>query len=413
MDKPLLFEFFSEMMQDRQWINPGMDNYYLLNALMSSDDFNAAGFEELAFALETIWLKSHHLKSRFRQMLEKRRLAIVEAMEGWADEQQRIANGETDQSTAAQAGTLEQRSEAGQEGAHRTTTGDAQQNREQKDAQRTGTHQETDATNGHQALETVFTLGSIGKVVSDTMLLPMNGENKQSLVNRPYVFTNDYFPIKSRHLQQAWRTLKNKQEAGFDSTISISQTITRTASKGYFSGFVYEKKTVNQLHLFVFIDQSASMVAVEEFGKEICAAAVSSNMYTGLVPLYFNKVPVIDSKSGDYLLTNEDGAPHNTLGKLFAPYFKKDIVVLLYSDVGAFKNDLDEKRVQETKKFIHHLYQKTGYLAWLNPAPRNRWPGTNAEKLQEYVAMFETGNSKTGRSEFESAMAALKGKWMC
>lgn len=405
-----MFEFFSEMMQDKQWINPGMDNYYLLETLMKSGHFNPENFDDISFALETIWLKSHHLKSRFRQIMKQRQTTIVEALEGWTEEQKKTKTEQVELPVTDPSKSQEQKNE-NEQLATPVANDSTKQNNDKQNGEKTNglPHADLEDT----ALEPVFSLGNTGITTAGAMALHAKEEKEKLIVNRPYVFTNDYFPIKSRHLQQAWRTLKNKQDAGFNATISISQTITRTARKGYFTDFVFEKNTVNQLRLFVFIDQSESMVAVEEFGKEICSAAVSSNMYPGLVPLYFNKVPAINGNNGDYLLTNEDGTFHNTLGKLFAPYFKKNIVVLLYSDAGALKNEMDEKRIQETRKFIHHLYQKTGYLAWLNPAPKNRWQGTNAGILQEDITMFETNNSKTGRSEFENAMAALKGKWMC
>ncbi|MCS3802123.1 hypothetical protein [Niastella sp. OAS944] len=407
MHKPFLFDFFSEIMQDQQWINPGMEEYFLLDTLMKSEHFKPTSFKDLAFALETMWFKSHNSpnsKERFRQMLEDRRKAITEALEEWVKDLKRMETAETVAATIAHQPLEEQEKDKDQERTEGASPAVVQNNKPTEDAIKTATAPAEEVTNGDGALQPVFSL---------TMPLKVNKESEESLINRPYVFTNDYFPVKNRHMQQAWRTLKNKQDAGTDTAINFPHTITRMARQGYFSGFVYNKKTVNQLQLFVFIDQSETMVAEEEFGREICAAAISSNMYPGLEPLYFNKVPAKDKQRNDYLLFNEDVTAFKTLGKLFAPYFKKDIVVLLYSDAGAFKKETDEDRLKDTKAFINHLYRKSGYLAWLNPAPKERWSGTNAGKLNKEVPMFETGNSKTGRSEFERAMAALKGKLMC
>lgn len=403
MNKPLLYDLYNEIRMDKQWIAPGMEEYYLLVDLLHSKNFKINSFDDFAFVLETIWLKSHHQKEKFRNMLEVRRVWICEIVEVL----------QKDMSTPVKSTSTDNKPETIDSPVNETEINDAGGDAENKEGKNKTNEDAIDKNNNEiNSTEPVstdgstsFSLGNMESGKTGTLNFQANTDNDKSLAEIPYLFTNEYLPVKSRQLQQAWRTLKNNQDGPNTSEINISKTIEHTAKQGYFNAFLNDKKFINQLHLFIFLDQSESMIAVEEFGNELTATAKLSDLHPQLVPWYFYQLPQKDEKLNDYTVRNEDWTRTSNLRKLFAKLNKKDIVVLIYSDAGTLKDQLDIERCEKTIKFIRHLYLNTGYLAWLNPAPKNRWKETNAELISEYVPMFETN-----KADVENAIAALKGK---
>lgn len=396
MSQPLLYDLYNEIRTDRQLISPGLEEYYLLFELMQSGQYQVKTFDEMIFCLETIWLKSEHHKERFRSLFERRRepiLAFATFLKTLVKVEHEPVVIPVDPAPTPDPVKPDPDIKppvdvppGGEEG-------------EKKRAPPV-IKEEPAGESGN----TGFSLGN--KAAGSSGVLKFDQQSREiPLIKIPYLFTNDYFPVKNRQLQQAWRTLKNRKEGSDSAEMSISKTIDHTAKQGYFSSFLYEKNVVNQLQLFIFLDQSESMIAMEDFGKELCNTAREGELHTELEPRYFFKIPRFDEKKNDYILANEDGTRTIGLRKLFFKLNRKDIVVLIYSDAGALKNEQNDSRVEQTIRFIRNLYQQTGYIAWINPASKIRWEGTNAEQINKEVPMFETT-----RKDIESAIAALKGK---
>ncbi|MEJ0029962.1 MAG: hypothetical protein WDO15_06170 [Bacteroidota bacterium] len=254
--------------------------------------------------------------------------------------------------------------------------------------------------------------------------LSVNAEDKNDPVpdiKVPFVFTNNYLPVSDRQLWQAWRVLKKNEKRNDTSELDIELTVKTTAKQGHFIDFSYKKKVYNRVRLFIFIDRSESMIALQEFGRELCLSAQKSEIHSNtesdstlmwtqagakaaeVTPWFFYRTPA--RKKGEFILEAEDEKEKRTLSDLFAGINKKNIVVLIYSDAGSLVNETEGKRLQKTKDFLDDLSRRTAYVSWLNPAPRYRWENTNAMDLEEEVSMFETT-----RTDLENSIAALKGK---
>ncbi|HEY6901241.1 MAG TPA: hypothetical protein VI233_11380 [Puia sp.] len=400
---PLLFDFYRQFLQDKEWVSPGLDGYFLLNELMESPHFRPKNFQDLAHAMETIWLKSQQHQERFRQLLEERRTLLLEVLA----EGERARRG-----TTALPADLPQNAKAPIAGPSLSAEDPAarygEKPKEKKAVEETPPKKTPEDRQIDSREVPGFSISYSEGDASDAFVLQQRLEQeRQSEVQRPYFFTNDYFPIRNRQLQQAWRSLRAGKEAGQSDDINFPRTIRDKARQGYLFDFAYHRKMANELQLFVLIDESETMVAVENFGREICEAAAASNRYTDLKPLYFNKLPLPGKEGDDYLFSYEALAPYVSLSRLFAPFNKKNILVLIYSDMGVFRNELDPIRVDSTREFIRWLFKRTGYIAWVNPAPKHRWAGTNAGELQDDTPMFEAG-----KGEFENAIATLKGKFI-
>ncbi|MDB5202347.1 MAG: hypothetical protein JWQ27_1756 [Ferruginibacter sp.] len=392
MTEPILYHLYNEMREDKQWISPGLDEYYLLFDLFETG-YPVKTFDDFAFIIETIWLKSHHQKQKLRDLLELRRKMIL----------QFVASLATD-GPAQKTQVDEQVKEPA------TTTDPKLPDVVLKPADENNAKPVTDKLPDISLEEdtaygnTRFSISQHNSSKASVLKFETAKETILPLQQIPYLFTNDYFPIQSRHMQQAWRTLKNKQEGEDGPDLDIDKTIDHTAKQGYFSSLEYEKRILNQLQLFIFLDQSESMIAVEEFGKELCSSAFASDLHAHAIPWYFYQLPQ-KNENGDYLFTNEDWTESASLRTLLFNLNKKNIVILIYSDAGALRNCNETARLKETIDFIKVLNKRTAYIAWLNPAPKNRWKGNNAERISAELPMFETE-----RRDLENAVAALKGK---
>ncbi|PTS98631.1 hypothetical protein DBR11_14400 [Pedobacter sp. HMWF019] len=379
-----------------------MEEYFLLFEVLKSKEYSIRCFDDIAFVLETIWLKSYDQKVKWNKLMEIHREEIFDFAIGLRKEIEDLV--EQDRISPSP---------------DKKTKPDNQITNPVTDTDKPEISSEIQAAPNKKPDKPVVTpniepdpYGEVGfsfndSKMNDIQVLELAKESRVPvpLHKSPYLFTDDYFPVKNRQLQQAWRTLKNTQAAGLSNEINFKKTIYETAKKGYFSSFQFEKKRSNQLRLFVFIDQGESMLAMEDFGKELCNTAKQSEFHTALEPYFFKQMPVLDLKKNDYFFTNENSTKQFSLKKLFLKLPRKNISVLIYSDAGALNGypKLEEKKQTET--FIKHLNQVAGYIAWINPAPKFRWTDTNAELIANNLPMFETS-----RSDIENAITALKGK---
>jgi hypothetical protein len=398
MTGTILYDLFDTIRSDARYGLPGLEEYYLLLELLRSEEFALDSFDDLAFVLETCWLKSEQQRFAFRELLEQRRQGLLQ----WVTtlERETRAAPTVDSSTTRLAG---------QGGADPVVPVGADLQPPADPVVKQPAEINTPGQAGLAASDNAF--GDTGfrleldTTAARTWQLNVAAQTDKTFLEQPYLFTNDFFPIGNRALQQAWRRLINKQKARDSFELDVERTIAFIARQGYFSRFVYKKEEVNPLQLFVLLDQSDSMIAVGDFGLELCRTAEESQAHGELQPFYFNQYPNVDGAAGDDIVTNEDWTRSVALKRLFAPYPKKDIVVLIYSDAGALHKELHTERVQATQEFIRRLSRLSAYVAWLNPAPSHRWSDTNADLLASILPMFETS-----RNGLDGAIAALKGR---
>ncbi len=397
MTGTILYDLFDTIRSDARYGHPGLEEYYLLLKLLRSNDFALDCFDDLAFALETCWLKSEQQRFAFRELLEERRQGLLQWAATLVREAQQAAT--IDSTTTSPAGPVT----ADPAAAHPTDTKpvDPIVNKPQEP---TAPGQASPAANDTEFGDTGFRL-ELDTAAAATWALTVTAQTDKTFLQQPYLFTNDYFPIGNRALQQAWRRLINKQQGQNSYELDVERTIAFIARHGYFSRFVYKKEAVNPLQLFVLLDQADSMIAVGDFGLELCRSAEESQAHGQLQPYYFNQYPNVDDSTGDDLVTNDNWTRSVPLRRLFAPYPRKDIVVLIYSDAGALHKEFQPERVEATQQFIRRLSRLSAYVAWLNPAPFHRWPATNAVLLASLLPMFETS-----RNGLDGAIAALKGR---
>jgi uncharacterized protein with von Willebrand factor type A (vWA) domain len=155
---------------------------------------------------------------------------------------------------------------------------------------------------------------------------------------------------------------------------------------------------VNQAKLLLLVDQGDSMAPFTYITRALIRAAQSTGVRR-LDVRYFLDVPR-EQVYRDPGLNEEQ-----PLDRAVTSFV--DQGVMIFSDAGATKVDLDEERVEATAQAISILLDVTPTVAWLNPVPRRRWRVSSAEAivLRTRVPMFPF--NKTG---LRSAISALHGK---
>jgi hypothetical protein len=81
-------------------------------------------------------------------------------------------------------------------------------------------------------------------------------------------------------------------------------------------------------------------------------------------------------------------------------------VALTLSDGGAARGGLNPERTLRTRQFFDRLEPCVRRLAWLNPLPPERWLGTSAEEISEFVEMFPLD-----RDGVKAALRGVNSRW--
>ncbi len=93
------------------------------------------------------------------------------------------------------------------------------------------------------------------------------------------------------------------------------------------------------------------------------------------------------------------------LQDMLAKLLRERTVVMVLSDAGAARGSYNERRIEQTERFLEHLRQHVRFIAWLNPMPRARWMGTTASEVMSFVPMFDIS-----RHGLDQAINVLRGR---
>lgn len=406
MEEPMLYSLYNRIKERNIAGGPTLSEYYLSLQLLTSPASRQFTMEDWAFALETLWLKSHNDQALFRQILAESRTALLEFASQIATDHIQQVNASAGQEQRHQQERHEEKSSDAPPKEQLNVESQPATNAKENDQ---NTPLVTDRSGGLPGEDTSVLSFSFGfPSTSGQRSLNVNYKPETVMKTKtelPYLFTNDYHPVKNRQLQQTWRSLSIRKKGSELSEVDLSQTIKDVARTGYLFRIFNKRDISNEIHLFVFLDQNQSMAAWEEFGQELCLTAAQSKAQNDFTPWFFNGTPIFNYEKGEYVLTNNDCTKTIDTQRLFSRYNKKNIVILVYSDAGALTGSCDDSRIENMKKFIRHLQKKSSYIAWLNPTPKKRWEETGVAEILKEVHMFEAH-----RAGIENAANVLKGK---
>jgi uncharacterized protein with von Willebrand factor type A (vWA) domain len=197
-------------------------------------------------------------------------------------------------------------------------------------------------------------------------------------------------PVTRRTMAYTWRYLRRPVKDGPCDQVDLRATVERAARQGFFDRPVLGRRATDHGRLILLIDQGGSMVPFHRLTRDLVETAEASGL--GRVELgYFQNVPSPQ--------VHQD--PHRTrplsLAGLLADC-TAETGVLLVSDAGAARGGSEPRRFQETARFLVGSRRLTAAVAWLNPVPRDRWPGTTAALIALVVAMYPMDEEGFGQA---------------
>jgi len=191
-----------------------------------------------------------------------------------------------------------------------------------------------------------------------------------------------YWPVSRRAMAYAWRYLRRPIPDGPEEILDLEATIERAARDSFFVSPVYRRSERNHAQLIMMIDQEGSMAPFHRFTRDLVETAREESDIERVDVFYFHNV-VAKHLYRDPRLTEpvefEEAIPARS----------SDISVLLISDAGAARGYRRMERVRATTQFLVQLKRRTHLMAWLNPMPQVRWPGTSAHVIAPLIPMFQ------------------------
>jgi hypothetical protein len=398
MTEPFLLSVFNEIRQDERLADPGLDAYFLALELFRKDKQQVNGsFSQAVFLLAALWLKSRDGSEAFYQIMERRRQTLLAFMEFIANEPEGVKKKEMQKPLP-----LVPSDDKDKKVSQPSSPDPLPQELPPSGAETKNTAAKVQKKQWFG--DTAFTMDQ--SLVQPNIIGPeIAAEQPAAKSESPFILSNEFFPVRSRQLQQAWRALKSPAKGPDSAQISIKMTVYQSARQGIFSDFSYEKEKVNQLRLFILIDRSERMAAVEDFGLELARTVSAGNEHPDVRPWFFARVPRYLKETDDYLVNSEDFRSSCSLEQLFRDMPHKNRAVLIYSDAGVFGYEWTKVRDEATQKMIRWLLPRTGTLAWVNPAPRERWTEDAYADLRRLIPMFSTDGT-----DINQAIDALRGK---
>jgi uncharacterized protein with von Willebrand factor type A (vWA) domain len=395
----LLYDLFEAVKKDKRLTPIGTQQYFFLLELFRKN-YPIHNYHELLFVCETLWLKSKDQKPFFQEIFSsyKERIDLV-FMEALQKASASIENKLKDDRDDPNNKTTDSNISTGEE---TINTGVNHLSDESKDDERTKEKEKDLESNLHGAGEMRFSLGKNESTKKLNIQLK-NDHTVESVLNIPYLFNDDYFPLNHRQLNQFWRNLTSRKPGSEASEVDFPASIRRIGQQGFIDRLLFKRETINQLSLIILIDQGGSMYCYEEYGRALVKSAKDSKAHPNLLSAFFYNT-ALKNNNGHYQFWNSDQTVAIKSEKMFRNRNKKDTVVIIFSDAGAAKGRFNEERVNECREFLSYLQQQVAYVAWINPMPKRRWTGTTAAMIAELVPMFETG-----QQGMTNAISVLRG----
>ncbi len=178
-----------------------------------------------------------------------------------------------------------------------------------------------------------------------------------------------------------WRYLRRPLPDGPEDVLDLGETVERAARQGFFLGPVYRRRERNHAHLILLVDQDGSMTPFHRFTRDLFETAREESDIETVEIFYFHNV-VTTSVHADRHLTK--ALPFSQLVERLDP----ETALLVVSDAGSARGHRHLPRVQATAEWVVRLKRCGTQLAWLNPAPVERWTGTSAQMIARMVPMF-------------------------
>jgi uncharacterized protein len=235
---------------------------------------------------------------------------------------------------------------------------------------------------------------------------PATGEWDPALVVAPQQ------PLTAREIAQVWRRLRRPMRHGPSSELDIEATVDRYARTAVASGPVLRPPRRNTARLLLLVDRQGSMTPYHGLTDHLLREIRNAGRLDAITVAYFRNLPgrveahgLLDTLSDPFAPEIDPilaEIPPLTSGRLYRdpaltepaplPSMLEATVpgaaVAVISDGGATRGTFVTGRLVSTVALVKALHRAGGTVAWLNPAPPSRWPGSTAAQIERHVAMF-------------------------
>jgi uncharacterized protein with von Willebrand factor type A (vWA) domain len=200
-------------------------------------------------------------------------------------------------------------------------------------------------------------------------------------------------------MKQSWRYLRQPVREGPATELDLRATVDRLGHDGMLLELVRIPPRVNRAELYIFIDQEGSMAPFHAMSRRLTETALRGGRLGRTGIYYFHNCP------DGYLYADPARQHAHDIDGVLDRCRSERAGVLIFSDAGAARGGLVVKRVDIIRTFLEQVLQQTRRIAWLNPMPRSRWPGTSAGEIARMIPMFEL--SQRGLNQ---AISTLRGR---
>ncbi|MEG4008239.1 hypothetical protein QUA41_28185 [Microcoleus sp. Pol11C1] len=211
---------------------------------------------------------------------------------------------------------------------------------------------------------------------------------------------DEYLPVTPRQIKQSWRFLRRRVREGTLEELDVEGTVEKICREGVLLEPVMMPSYKNRAELVLLVDQGGSMVPFHHLSRELIDKAKQGGNLTRIDVYYFYNYPE------KYLYTDPNRLKYQLVTDILESMDSRT-GVLIVSDAGAARGNLNEDRVEYTVKFLKQLAQSVRYYAWLNPMPNDSWQDTTAGEIASFVPMFEMS-----REGLNAAINTLRGRYI-
>lgn len=387
MAKPFLYQLF-EVTRAKLKLPLGVEEYDALLQLVTKGDVIQT-VEELRFACEVLWIKKSIHRQAFRDLFDSQQkaelaqvLKLITQQAVTKNRQEQASNYQNqdsdpiedppphpkDQNTKPTSPTEEPKPEAPIEQEQKVPVADS---------------------------EVLLSIEESQEGVA----LREEKQLSQSILSHPYILSDAYHPINRRDMRQSWRFLRQQAPTHFTANIDLPQTIQDFAKEGFLGKVHYQRHFEDKVKLLLLVDYKGSMIAFHALAKQLIDTAHYDHKKRHTWTYFFHDVP----KTHFFLTPARTQAIRKE--KLLQHLSTKNTRVLIFSDAGAARGQVDLARIDDTWDFLDEIRPRVRKIAWLNPVPRTRWANTTAAEIADITPMFEASPSG-----FRAAIRHLRGK---
>lgn len=386
MAKPFLYQLF-ETTRTKLKLPLGVEEYDALLQLIRKGDV-IQNVEDLRFACEVLWIKKAIHLQAFRALFKSQQEAQLEQiLILLARQAQEVEDQTKEEEASKESDELAEPSTSEADKTPDLPNEKEQMGQDDPLMQEVKAHKEDS--------EVLLSLEESEEGVA----LREEKQVSQSILSHPYILSDAYHPINRRDMRQSWRFLRQQTPAHFTSDIDLQQTIRDFAREGFLGKVHYQQYFEDKVKLLLLVDYKGSMVAFHSLANQLIHTATHDQQRGHTQTYFFHDVPKT------HLFINTARTKAIRKEKLLQKLSTKHTRVLIFSDAGAARGQLELSRIDDTWDFLDELRPMVKQIAWLNPIPRTRWANTTAAEIAEITPMFET--SAPG---FRAAIRHLRGK---